>query len=85
MDPLSISSATIGFVAFILQVAKTADGFIRDVKGFPDEFMKLASNTRDFADLIERLEPAINMVEARYTNANQADGMKQTLGSLANF
>ena len=84
MDPLSISAATVGFVAFILQVAMTADAFIRDAKGFPDEFIKLASDTRDFADLIERLKPAINMVEARYTNANQADGMTQTLDSLAN-
>jgi len=83
MDPLSISAATMGFVAFILQVATTADGFIRDAKGFPDEFIKLASDTRDFADLVERLKLAINMVEARYTNANQADGIKQTLGSPA--
>jgi len=85
MDPLSISAATVGFVAFILQVATTADGFIRDAKGFPDEFMKLAFYTRDFADLIERLKPAVNMVEARYTKANHADSMKQTLGSPANL
>ena len=83
MDPLSISSAAMGFAAFILQVGMTANSFIWDLKVCLDEFMKLASDTRDFADLIAKLKPAINIVEARY--ATKADSMKQTLGSPANL
>ena len=65
-DPLSISAAVVGFVAFALQVAKTSTEFVRDAKGFPDEFIKLSLATNDFAILARRLTPTIEKIEARY-------------------
>jgi hypothetical protein len=69
-DPFSIASATVGFVGFVLQVATTAADFIRDAKGFPEEFTKLAADTKEFATLVERLKPAIEVVETRYAQTN---------------
>ena len=65
-DPLSISAAIVGFVAFVLQVAKTSTEFVRDAKGFPDEFIKLSLATNDFAILARRLTPTTEKIEARY-------------------
>jgi len=68
-DPLSITSAVVGFVAFTLDVAKTATQFVQDAKGFPDEFMRLSLDTNEFAILIRRLAPTIEKVEARFKNS----------------
>jgi len=65
-DPLSISAAAVGFVAFALQVATTSTEFLRDAKGFPDEFSKLSLATNEFATHVRRLAPTIEKVEARY-------------------
>jgi hypothetical protein len=78
-DPLSISSAVVGFVAFALQVGMTAANFISDAKNYPEEYGKLASDTADFASLVERLKPAIEEVESKYANHPQADGIKTTI------
>jgi hypothetical protein len=66
MDPLSIASATVGFVAFVLQVASTAKDFVQDTKGFPQEFVKLSRATKDFAIQVQRLSPSIQKIEQRY-------------------
>jgi hypothetical protein len=66
MDPLSIASATVGFVAFVLQVASTAKDFVQDTKGFPQEFVKLSRATKDFAIQVRRLSPSIRKIEQRY-------------------
>jgi len=62
-DPLSISSAAVGFVSFALQVATTTAGFVRDAKGFPDEFTKLSLVTNEFAIHVRRLGPSIEKIE----------------------
>jgi len=72
-DPFSLSSGVVGFAAFVLQVATTVHDFVRDAKNLPKEFTKLASDTKEFASLVERLKPAIDIVEARYVG--QPDGM----------
>jgi hypothetical protein len=64
-DPLSISSAAIGFVAFALQVATTAAGFVRDAQGFPDEYTKLSLVTNEFATHVRRLGPSIQKIEEK--------------------
>ena len=66
VDPISISSATVGFVAFSLQVATTAAQFICDISGFPNEFVKLCLATNEFAILLQRLHPSIQKIEERY-------------------
>jgi len=66
MDPLSISSATVGFVAFLLQVATTTKDFVQDAKDFPQEFRKLSEATQDFAIQVQRLNPSIQKIEQRY-------------------
>ena len=66
VDPISISSATVGFVAFALQVATTAAQFIRDATGFPNEFVKLCLATNEFAILLQRLYPSFVKIEERY-------------------
>lgn len=66
MDGLSIASGAVGFVSLILQVATTAAQFIRDAKGFPDEFINLTFVTNDFAIQARRLGPSIGIVEQRY-------------------
>ena len=65
-DPLSISAAAVGFVAFALQVGTTSAEFLRDAKGFPDEFTKLSLATNELATHVRRLAPTIEKVEARY-------------------
>ena len=65
-DPFSISTAAVGFVAFALQVATTCAEFVRDAKGFPEEFIKLSLATDEFAIHVRRLTPTIEKVEARY-------------------
>ena len=65
-DPLSISAAAVGFVAFALQVATTSAEFLRDAKGFPNEFTNLSLATNEFATHVRRLAPTIEKVEARY-------------------
>jgi hypothetical protein len=65
-DPLSISASVVSFVAFALQVATTSADFLRDAKGFPDEFTKLTLATNEFATHVRRLAPTIGEVEARY-------------------
>lgn len=62
-DPLSISSAAVGFIAFALQVATTAAGFVRDAKGFPAEYTKLSLVTNEFAIQVRRLGPSIEKIE----------------------
>ena len=64
-DPLSISAAGIGCVAFALQVATTAAEFMCDVKGFPDEFTELSLVTNEFAIHVRRLGPSIGKIEER--------------------
>jgi hypothetical protein len=65
-DPLSISAAAVGFVAFALQVATTSAEFLQDANGFPNEFTKLSLATNEFATYVRRLAPTIEKVEARY-------------------
>ena len=67
VDPISISSATVGFVAFALQIATTAAQFIRDATGFPTEFVKLCLATNEFTILLQHLSPSIQKIEERYT------------------
>jgi hypothetical protein len=81
MDPLSISSAAVGFVAFALQVATTAAGFVRDAKGFPDEFTKLSLVTNEFAIHVRRLGPSIEKIEGKWA----ADGYPQVLRLIADM
>ena len=57
----------LGFVSLVLQVATTADSFIRNSKNFPEEFIRLCTDTKEFAALVKRLEPAITVVEGRYS------------------
>jgi hypothetical protein len=66
MDGLSIASGAVGFVSLILQVATIAAQFVRDAKGFPDEFINLTFVTNDFAIQARRLGPSIDMIEQRY-------------------
>jgi len=79
-DPLSIASAAVGFVAFVLQVATTSANFVQDAKGFPEEFTKLDSETQDFRSLVQKLEPAIKIVQSRY--ANETHGINLALTHL---
>jgi hypothetical protein len=65
-DPLAISSAAVGFVAFALQVATTAADFVRDVKDFPQEFTKLSLVTNELAIHVRRLSPSIDEIDGRY-------------------
>lgn len=68
MDGLAIASGAIGFVSFILQVATAAAQFVRDAKGFLNEFMKLSLVTNDFAIHVRRLGPSIELIEERYAS-----------------
>ncbi len=65
-DPLSLSAATVGFVAFTLQVAKTAIAFTQNARDFPSEFTKLSLVTHEFASHVRRLSPAIEKIEEGY-------------------
>ena len=80
-DPFSISSAAIGFVAFALQVATTAAGFVRDAKGFPDEFTKLSLVTNEFAIHVRRLSPSLEMIE----DNRAAEGYPRVLHLIADI
>jgi hypothetical protein len=62
-DPLSISTAAVGFVAFVLQVAGAATDFVCNAKDFPEEFIKLSLATNDFAIQVRRLSPTIHKIE----------------------
>ena len=65
-DPLSISAATVGFVALALQVATTAADFLRDAKDLPWEFTQLSLVANEFAIHVRRLSPSIDEIERRY-------------------
>ena len=69
-DPLSISSAAVGFVSFALQVATTSANFVRDAKNFPKEAIKLSLVTGEFANHVRLLEPTIEKINARYDSEN---------------
>ena len=70
VDPLSISSAAVGFVSFALQVATTSANFVRDAKNFPEEAIKLSLVAGEFANHVRLLEPTIEKVNARYESEN---------------
>ena len=75
VDPISISSATVGFIAFSLQVATTATQFIRDATGFPNEFVKLCLATNEFAILLKLLGPSFQKIQERY----DAEGIARSI------
>jgi len=66
VDPISVSSAMVGFVAFSIQVATAAAQFVRDATGFPNEVVRLCLATNEFAILLQRLCPSIQKIEERY-------------------
>lgn len=63
---LPVVASTVGFVAFLLQVATTTKDFVQDAKDFPQEFRKLSEATKDFAIQVQRLNPSIQKIEQRY-------------------
>ena len=79
-DPVSIASVAVGFVGFVLQVATTSANFVQDAKGFPEEFTKLDSETQEFRSLVQKSEPAINIVQSRY--GNETHGINLALTHL---
>ena len=68
-DPASM----VGFVAFALNVVKTAADFIEEAKDLPDKF-KLSFGTNEFVLLVQRLPPALEKFRERDENDNDNGG-----------
>jgi hypothetical protein len=65
-DPLSLSSAIVGFVEFAVEVAKGTAEFVQDFKDCRREFETLWLATYEFGVHVRRLTPTIKKVEERY-------------------
>jgi len=62
-DPLSITSAAVGFVSFAIGVAKTTTAFLKDAKTCSEDFTKLSLLTNEFALQLHRLGPLLETAE----------------------
>ena len=66
VDPLSVTSAAVGFISFAIGVAKTTTAFLNDAKNCPEDFTKLSLITNEFVIHLNRLWPLFEKTERRH-------------------